>query len=305
MSRLWLPAGITLAVGVTILLSLHPWGQRRPMIERLRLYAAGGRHAGTPTGPGAAFRWTSVSHTWRTLLSDVGQWLARHTAGRDDLAQRLDRIGSTDSPASIRARQMVWAIAGLLGGAAVAGVVAGPWFVAIALIAVPAIVAVLVIEEQTRAASTRWQQQLADELPVVAEQLGMLLGSGYSLGAAMQRIAARGRGVVASGLAQVLARVRHGVSDIDALREWAAAADVAALDRLVSVLALNWEANDLGSMISAEARSMRREAHRRRLEVIERRGQQVWIPVTIATLVPGVIFMAVPFVDAMSRLVGP
>ena len=35
------------------------------------------------------------------------------------------------------------------------------------------------------------------------------------------------------------------------------------------------------------------------IETIERRGQQVWIPVTVATLVPGVIFLAVPFVEAM------
>ena len=30
-----------------------------------------------------------------------------------------------------------------------------------------------------------------------------------------------------------------------------------------------------------------------------RRAQLVWIPVTIATLVPGVLFMAIPFIAAM------
>ena len=35
------------------------------------------------------------------------------------------------------------------------------------------------------------------------------------------------------------------------------------------------------------------------IETIERRGQQVWIPVTVAALVPGVIFLAVPFIDAL------
>jgi tight adherence protein C len=43
---------------------------------------------------------------------------------------------------------------------------------------------------------------------------------------------------------------------------------------------------------------------REQVELIERRAQQVWIPVTVATLLPGVIFMAVPFVDAMRRLTG-
>ena len=39
--------------------------------------------------------------------------------------------------------------------------------------------------------------------------------------------------------------------------------------------------------------------HRELVEAIERRGQQVWIPVTVATLVPGVLLLAVPFVEAM------
>ena len=32
---------------------------------------------------------------------------------------------------------------------------------------------------------------------------------------------------------------------------------------------------------------------------LERRAQQVWVPVTVATLVPGVIFLAVPFLAAL------
>ena len=32
---------------------------------------------------------------------------------------------------------------------------------------------------------------------------------------------------------------------------------------------------------------------------MERRGQQVWVPVTVATLLPGVIFLAIPFIEAL------
>ena len=96
-----------------------------------------------------------------------------------------------------------------------------------------------------------------------------------------------------------MARVRQGVTETAALREWAARADVPELDRLVAVLALERDTSDLGQLISEEARTTRREAHRRMLEVIELRGQQVWIPVTVATLVPGVLFLAVPFLEAM------
>ena len=89
------------------------------------------------------------------------------------------------------------------------------------------------------------------------------------------------------------------MSEVDALREWAAVADVEALDRLVPILALNREASDLGRLVSDEARSIRRDLQRTLIETVERRAQQVWIPVTVAALVPGVLFMAVPFIEAL------
>jgi hypothetical protein len=52
-------------------------------------------------------------------------------------------------------------------------------------------------------------------------------------------------------------------------------------------------------MISDEARSIRAEAHRRLVSTLERREQMVWIPVTVATLVPGAIFLSIPFISVM------
>ena len=70
------------------------------------------------------------------------------------------------------------------------------------------------------------------------------------------------------------------------------------------MLALNRQAGDLGRLISEEARAIRRDVQRELVERIERREQQVWIPVTVATLVPGVIFLAVPFIEAMRLFAG-
>jgi Flp pilus assembly protein TadB len=127
----------------------------------------------------------------------------------------------------------------------------------------------------------------------------MLLGAGYSLGAAIGRLASRGAGACGRDLGRVSGRIRQGLSDVDALREWAAVADVDALGRLVNVLALNRQSGDLSRLIGEEARAVRRDVHRQLVETIERRAQHVWIPVTVATLVPGVIFLAVPFVEAL------
>jgi pilus assembly protein TadC len=127
----------------------------------------------------------------------------------------------------------------------------------------------------------------------------MLLGAGYSLGAALNRLAERGAGACAMDLTRVGARIRQGLGERPALEEWAALADVDAVHRLVHVLTMNNEATDLSRLVSEEARAVRAEAQRQTLETLERRAQQVWIPVTVATLVPGVLFLAVPFVEAM------
>lgn len=134
---------------------------------------------------------------------------------------------------------------------------------------------------------------------MISEQIAMLLGSGYSLGAAIQRVSERGTGVVAQDLQRVVARIRQGSSEQDALDEWASVVDVPAVSRLVSILALNKESGDLGSLVAAEARNVRAEAHRSLLEAIEKKTQQVWIPVTVAALVPGVILMMIPFIRAL------
>jgi Flp pilus assembly protein TadB len=233
------------------------------------------------------------------LCRMTGDRLARVAGGSDDLSLRLERTHSTLDVTAVRVRQMAWTAAAFGSAAAltaVAGLGAGP---ALAFLFGAPLIAFFAVELRMRAAATAWQRRLLLELPVVSEQLGMLLSAGYSLGGALNRIATRGRGCCAADLRRACGRIRQGLSEIDALREWAAIAGVAALDRLVGVLALNREAGDVGRLIAEESRAIRREVQRDLVESIERRGQQVWIPVTVATLVPGVLFLAVPFVEAL------
>ena len=116
----------------------------------------------------------------------------------------------------------------------------------------------------------------------------MLLGAGYSLGGGAEparrpRVAAPAR----QDLAGVCGRIRQGLTEVEALREWAAIADVDALDRLVAVLALNREAGDLGRLVADEARSIRRDVQRELIEQIERRASRSGSPSPSPTLVPG------------------
>lgn len=303
MSRAVVAFGLAAWVGATLVLSERRWFARRPLVDRIRPYVPGGwQHRASHPGMLSVATFREVA---APVASAIGERVGRLLGVRDDLATRLARTHSDLDPAALRVRQLAWAL-GAFGLAAVGTASLGPplGFGLLLVFGAPAL-AFLVVEQQLTNASTRWQRRLFLELPVISEQIGMLLSSGFSLGAALDRIATRGTGACAQDLARVGRRVRQGLSERDALREWADLADVAAVHRLVSVLSLNRETGDLGRLIGEEARALRQEAHRELAAQMDRRAQQVWIPVTVATLVPGTIFLAVPFLQAMRLFAGP
>lgn len=300
-TRLLVLWGLPLWVGTTLLLSRLRWFARSGLVERLRPYGAwqpGGDHR-TEILSVASFR-DVVGPVVRAL----GERMSRALGVHDELPLRLERAHWPLDATAFRMRQLSWSLAG--AAAAVLAVVSthppAP-VVLVFLLGGPAL-GFLVLEQHLSAAAARWQRRLFLELPVVIEQLAMLLDAGYSLGAALNRIATRGRGACATDLARVCGRVRQGLDEVEAVREWAAIVRVPALDRLVPVLALNRETADLGRLLSEEARAVRRDVQRQLIETIERRGQQVWIPVTVATLVPGVILMGIPFLEALRLFAG-
>ena len=300
--RAFVLSGLALWAGATLLLAELRWFTRPSLARRLRPYAPAGM--GGPSARAGLLSVESFRDVVGPLARTVGERLARLFGISEELALRLERIHSPLDVTAFRVRQLGWATAGLaVGGAAAMGLQA-PAPMALLLLLGSPLLAFLMLEQQVATASGRWQRRLYLELPVVSEQLAMLLSAGYSLGAALNRLAARGQGACAADLARVVGRVRQGLSEIDALREWATVARVDALDRLVPVLALNREASDLGRLISDEARAIRRDVQRELVETMERRGQQVWVPVTVATLVPGAIFLSIPFVEALRLFSG-
>lgn len=296
MSRTVVLSGLALWAGATLLLSTTRWFSRVSLAERLRPYAVGGM---ATSGRSGLLSIESFRDAIGPLSRAIGERLAKLLGVAEDLETRLWRIHSPLDATAFRIRQVGYALAGF----AVAGLVTvafrPPVPIALLFLLGGPLLAFLILEQQLAAASKAWQRRVFLELPVVSEQLAMLLSAGFSLTGAMNRVATRGHGACAQDLARVLARIRQGLSDTEALREWGAIAQVEAVDRLIPVLALNREASDLGRLLSEEARGIRRDVQRELVELVERRGQQVWIPVTVATLVPGVIFLAVPFITAL------
>lgn len=297
MSRLLLLSLVALWAGATLLAAQLRWSNRPSLEQRLARFAPRGTAAGGRQG--GVLSVESFREVVGPLARAAGERLTAALGVAEPLELRLRRLGSTVDPTAFRLRQL--ARGGAAGGAVLAlgvAVSASP-LATLGLAVLAPFLVFLVIEQRLIGAVQRRQRELREELPVVTEQLGMLLAAGYSLGSALARIAARSGGVCGEDLRHVGNRVRQGLSDAEALREWADLVDVEELHRLVAVLQLQQEAGDLGRLIADEARAMRREAQRRLVETIERRAQLVWIPVTVATLLPGVLLMAVPFLAAM------
>lgn len=294
-------ASLVTWVGATLVLSELRWFRRPSLTERLRPYVPGG----LATGPRPGLLSVETFHeVIGPLARSLGAGLSQLFGVSEELAAKLERIRSCEDVTTFRTRQMGRMAMAVAGAGIVCAAARPPLPVAMFLLSGSPVLTFLLLEQQVASASQARQRRLFLELPVVTEQLAMLLSAGFSLGAALNRLAARGTGVCAEDLRLVVSRIRQGLSEAEALREWADLARVDALDRLVPVLALNREASDLGRLLSEEAKALRHGVHRELVEIMERRGQSVWIPVTVATLVPGVIFLTIPFIEALRAFSG-
>ena len=295
MNRLLVLAGLTLWGGIVVLLSGVRRFSRPSLGDRLRPYHPGAADAARSSLASGS----SLREVLAPMASAFGNRLAAALGVGEDLGVRLRRVHSPLGVSAFRTRQLGWAAAALAVAMIVAATAGLPAPLSALVIFGAPLLAFLVVEHRLSAASARWQRRVLYELPIFSEQLGMLITAGFSLGAAINRVADRGQGCCARDMATVANRLLQGVAEATALREWAEVARVSAVDRLVAVLALNSETSDLGRLVAGEARQGRREVHRRTMELIDRRSEQVWVPVTVATLVPGVILIAVPFLAAL------
>ena len=208
MIRIALGAGVLLWAGTTLLFSCWARMDRPTLLDRLRPY-----HPGTFSVPAdrGVFSVSSLRDVIGPLARSSGDRLAGLFGVTESVSVRLRRIHSAMDATAFRVRQLLVTGASLVVGALIAAVRGLPAAVAAFLVLGLPVLTFLLIEQRLARASDRWKRDVALELPVVSEQIAMLLNAGYSLGAAISRLAARGRGCVAQDLSVVVNRVRQGV----------------------------------------------------------------------------------------------
>lgn len=296
-----LVAAVLLWAGVTLIVAERPWARRPQLLDRLGPYLPGTRLLGLAGGGPA-----DLSGAVLTALDGATRRIGRLTGTGDEaLSRRLDRAHLRLSAADVRVRQVAAAAAALAGTGLTAVAMRLPaGATTVAAIAAP-LGAALAIDHAIARAARRWQERLVVELPPACEHLAMLLGAGRSLGGAIAELAERGNGAVAADLRRVVRRSQQGLGDQAALAEWADRASVPGVDHLVAILALDGHTAHLGGLIDDEARALRAQLRREQTAELRRRAQQVWVPVTVATLVPGSILLAVPFLAALRTFAAP
>ena len=217
MSSIELLCALVAAVGLALVLTELPWFRRTHLAGRLRPYAP-------PTTAGSARTTASDRAPWRAVLLPLADQVGGRVAGllglHDDLALRLTRAGMTIDAAAFRMRQIVHLVLGLGAGALTALVLSPPPLLGAVLVLGSPIVWVLIDEQLVSWRAAERNRRLGLELPVIAEQLGILLSGGWSLPSAIRRIGDRGRGVAAEDLRTVSRRIRQGRSETEALVQW-------------------------------------------------------------------------------------
>ncbi|MEX0868599.1 MAG: type II secretion system F family protein [Nitriliruptoraceae bacterium] len=286
--------------GVAMLLSEVPVLTRLSIVDRLAPFCSSAPRSRFSPSAGQFTAMPSVSMTVRR----IGDAIASACGISDDISIRLKRVASHGDPAAFRLRQATWSIGWGVTAATAALTLGAPLMVTALVTVSSAILGALVVEQALLRREGRSRRVRQRELPVVAEQLGTLVAAGYSTIAALDRICRRGSGLCAQDLTRVVARVRQGAALDDALAEWVAVADTDGVRRLAALLALDQQTAELSRLIGDESRTLNRDLHRELAATIEQRAQQVWIPVTIATIVPGALFLGVPFMSALERFLG-
>ncbi|MDQ0642148.1 type II secretion system F family protein [Microbacterium murale] len=222
----------------------------------------------------------------------------RGLGGSDALAQRLAQAGIDEAPASFRARQLAWAMAGLGVGCvlvvilALSGRMTPPAAVLPILVAAAgAIIVDILLSARVKARMGR----LSDELPTTLEFLALCLSAGEGFFDALRRVASIGSGELTQELRQVVLAVGTGSSLADALGEMAARLRLPGLSRAVDqVIAALEHGAPLAGVLHSQAADAREDAKRVLIEQAGRREIYMMLPLVFLILPLSVLFAVFP-----------
>ncbi|WP_425954669.1 type II secretion system F family protein [Xylanimonas sp. McL0601] len=232
-------------------------------------------------------------------IADVAHWFERLGSPRAEVRRRLDRAGSAENVDQFRARQVVWTVAGLGAGLALAlliGAARGFAPLPLALLVTICGASGFATCDQllTRQIGQREERMVA-EFPTVAELLALAVTAGESPLSALERVAATARGELSTEIRRMLADVRAGAPIGLALTDMADRTGLPSLTRFAEGVAVALErGTPLAEVLRAQAQDVRESGRRALMEAGGRKEVLMLVPVVFLILPITVVFAVFP-----------
>ncbi|QAY70385.1 type II secretion system F family protein [Xylanimonas protaetiae] len=232
-------------------------------------------------------------------LADVAHWFERLGSPRAEVRRRLDRAGSTESVDQFRARQVVWTVAGLVTGLALAlliGATRGFAPVPLALLVLIAGACGFATCDQLLGRQiTQREERMVAEFPTVAELLALAVTAGEAPLSALERVAATAHGDLSVEIRRTLADVRAGSPIGLALTDMADRTGLPSLTRFAEGVAVALErGTPLAEVLRAQAQDVRESGRRALMEAGGKKEVAMLVPVVFLILPITVVFAVFP-----------
>lgn len=235
-------------------------------------------------------------------VRDAGEKLLRRlgarVGGAADLEARLRRAGWRMDAAAFRARQLTWAIVGLVVGAVlvVALVLAGSFAPAVGVLPLLGAAAGTIGYDLRLGAAVRARAaRAAEELPTILEFLALCLAAGEGAFDAIRRVSSVGSGEIVTELRRAVLDVGTGSSLSDALASVARAIDTPAVARSIDqIVAAIDRGAPLAQVLQAQAADAREDAKRVLIEKAGRKEIYMLLPLVFLILPLSVLIAVFP-----------
>jgi len=152
------------------------------------------------------------------------------------------------------------------------------------------------------AAAQQMRTSLRDDLPLLLSELQTSLERGNSLTTSLIGIAETTQTSWRAHLVRCAASLVRGEAVANVLTELAGLAGIPEVRRALELLALSWQHQVAQKLIAQLLAQAKLDHHNRLIAIAGKREQLIWIPVAIATLIPGVLLVIVPLVGSLRLL---
>ncbi|MDA8276737.1 MAG: type II secretion system F family protein [Actinomycetota bacterium] len=174
--------------------------------------------------------------------------------------------------------------------------------VVLEVIAVPLVALAEVINK----IHTELRQRVAIEanLPLEIEKLALYLGSGLSLNSSFYRLAKTSSPETRNVFTFIAQGLQSGLPLNEVLEECYQRYPTNSIRRITNLLLGGAGGGDLVRVTREEAANQRGVRHLNALAKMEKVTQSVWIPITVAALLPGIAIVFIPFFSILTSLKG-